>query len=75
MSQDPAPPADSGACLLFQTENTQTRVQMRLIDGELWLKQRELNPAATLRKFRTLAPALIAERKTRPARKSKKAEV
>lgn len=71
------PPA--GEILLFQTENAQTRVQVRLTDGVLWLTQRqmaelyekdvrtvnehlknvyadgELNPDATIRKFRIVA--------------------
>lgn len=79
MTQDPTPSANSGEILLFRSENAQTRVQMGLIDGELWLTQRqlaalydkdvrtvsehlknvyadaELSPAATLRKFRTVA--------------------
>ena len=71
------PPA--GEILLFQTENAQTSVQVRLTDGVLWLTQRqmaelyekdvrtvnehlknvyadgELNPDATIRKFRIVA--------------------
>ncbi|ROZ72115.1 virulence RhuM family protein [Ramlibacter sp. WS9] len=38
MSQLPA----SGEFLLFQTEDAQTRVQVRLIDGALWLTQRQM---------------------------------
>jgi hypothetical protein len=73
------PPAATGEFLLFQTEDAQTRVQVRLIDGVLWLTQRqmaelyqkdvrtvnehlknvyadgELNPDATIRKFRIVA--------------------
>ena len=69
----------AGEFLLFQTENAQTRVQVRLTDGVLWLTQRqmaelydkdvrtvnehlknvyadgELNPDATIRKFRIVA--------------------
>lgn len=69
----------TGEILLFQTENAQTRVQVRLTDGVLWLTQRqmaelyekdvrtvnehlknvyadgELNPDATIRKFRIVA--------------------
>jgi hypothetical protein len=72
-------PNAAGEFLLFQTENAQTRVQVRLIDGVLWLTQRqmaelfekdvrtvnehlknvyadgELNPDATIRKFRIVA--------------------
>ena len=80
MSQEPEPaPNAAGEFLLFQTENAQTRVQVRLIDGVLWLTQRqmaelfdkdvrtvsehlknvytdgELNPEATVRKFRIVA--------------------
>ena len=80
MSQGSAPaPNAAGEFLLFQTENAQTRVQVRLIDGVLWLTQRqmadlfekdvrtvnehlknvyadgELNPDATIRKFRIVA--------------------
>lgn len=74
----PVPPP-AGEILLFQTENAQTRVQVRLTDGVLWLTQRqmaelyekdvrtvnehlknvyadgELNPDATIRKFRIVA--------------------
>lgn len=69
----------TGEFLLFQTADAQTRVQVRLTDGVLWLTQRqmaelyekdvrtvnehlknvysdgELNPAATIRKFRIVA--------------------
>lgn len=80
MSQEAeAAPDAAGEFLLFQTENAQTRVQVRLIDGVLWLTQRqmaelyekdvrtvnehlknayadgELNPDATVRKFRIVA--------------------
>ena len=80
MSQAPEPaPNAAGEFLLFQAENAQTRVQVRLIDGVLWLTQRqmaelfdkdvrtvsehlknvytdgELNPEATVRKFRIVA--------------------
>lgn len=80
MSKGPAPaPNAAGEFLLFQTENAQTRVQVRLMDGVLWLTQRqmaelyekdvrtvnehlknvyadgELNPDATVRKFRIVA--------------------
>lgn len=80
MSKGPAPALNAaGEFLLFQTENAQTRVQVRLIDGVLWLTQRqmaelyekdvrtvsehlknvyadgELNPDATIRKFRIVA--------------------
>ncbi len=80
MSKAPEPvPNAAGEFLLFQTENAQTRVQVRLIDGVLWLAQRqmaelyekdvrtvnehlknvyadgELNPDATIRKFRIVA--------------------
>ena len=80
MSQEAeAAPNAAGEFLLFQTENAQTRVQVRLIDGVLWLTQRqmaelydkdvrtvsehlknvyadgELNPDATVRKFRIVA--------------------
>ena len=80
MSQKPEPaPNAAGEFLLFQAENAQTRVQVRLIDGVLWLTQRqmaelfekdvrtvnehlknvyadgELNPHATVRKFRIVA--------------------
>lgn len=80
MSKGPEPaPNAAGEFLLFQTENAQTRVQVRLMDGVLWLTQRqmaelyekdvrtvsehlknvyadgELNPDATVRKFRIVA--------------------
>lgn len=80
MSQGPEPaPNAAGEFFLFQTENAQTRVQVRLTDGVLWLTQRqmaelyekdvrtvnehlknvyadgELNPDATIRKFRIVA--------------------
>ena len=80
MSQGPEPATNAaGEFLLFQTENAQTRVQVRLMDGVLWLTQRqmaelyekdvrtvnehlknvyadgELNPDATVRKFRIVA--------------------
>ncbi len=80
MSQEAEPaPNVAGEFLLFQTENAQTRVQVRLMDGVLWLTQRqmaelydkdvrtvsehlknvyadgELNPDATVRKFRIVA--------------------
>ena len=80
MSQAPEPaPNAAGEFLLFQAENAQTRVQVRLMDGVLWLTQRqmaelydkdvrtvsehlknvyadgELNPDATVRKFRIVA--------------------
>ncbi|MGP1691910.1 MAG: virulence RhuM family protein [Giesbergeria sp.] len=80
MSQEAeAAPDAAGEFLLFQTENAQTRVQVRLMDGVLWLTQRqmaelyekdvrtvsehlknvyadgELNPDATVRKFRIVA--------------------
>ncbi len=80
MSPGPEPaPNTAGEFLLFQAENAQTRVQVRLIDGVLWLTQRqmaelfekdvrtvnehlknvyadgELNPDATVRKFRIVA--------------------
>lgn len=43
MSQGPEPaPSAAGEFLLFQTENAQTRVQVRLIDGVLWLTQRQM---------------------------------
>lgn len=69
----------TGEFLLFQTADAQTRVQVRLTDGVLWLTQRqmaelyekdvrtvnehlknvysdgELNPDATIRKFRIVA--------------------
>ena len=72
-------PIATGEFLLFQTADAQTRVQVRLIDGVLWLTQRqiaelyqkdvrtvnehlknvyadgELNPEATIRKFRIVA--------------------
>lgn len=32
----------SGEFLLYQTEDTQTRIQVRLIDGTLWLTQKQL---------------------------------
>ncbi len=80
MSKAPAPqPSATGEFLLFQAENAQARVQVRLTDGVLWLTQRqmaelyekdvrtvnehlrnvyadgELNPDATIRKFRIVA--------------------
>lgn len=79
MSQPVSPPPSTGEILLFQAENAKTRVQVRLIDGVLWLTQRqmaelfekdvrtvnehlknvfaddELNPDATIRKFRIVA--------------------
>ena len=83
MSHPPAPPplaaSAGGEFVLFQTADAQTRVQVRLIDGVLWLTQRqmaelyqkdvrtvnehlknvyadaELNPDATIRKFRIVA--------------------
>jgi hypothetical protein len=75
----PAAAPAGGEFVLFQTEDAQTRVQVRLIDGVLWLSQRqmaelyqkdvrtvnehlknvyadgELNPDATIRKFRIVA--------------------
>jgi len=33
----------SGEFLLYQTEDTQTRIQVRLIDGALWLTQKQLS--------------------------------
>ena len=43
MSKAPEPaPNAAGEFLLFQTENAQTRVQVRLIDGVLWLTQRQM---------------------------------
>ena len=43
MSKGPTPPpAAIGEFLLFQTEDAQTRVQVRLIDGVLWLTQRQV---------------------------------
>jgi hypothetical protein len=36
------PPA-SGEFLLYQTEDAQTRIQVRLIDGALWLTQKQLS--------------------------------
>ena len=75
----PAAVPAGGEFVLFQTEDAQTRVQVRLIDGVLWLTQRqmaelyqkdvrtvnehlknvyadgELNPDATIRKFRIVA--------------------
>ncbi|RQO81916.1 virulence RhuM family protein [Acidovorax sp. FJL06] len=71
--------ADGGEFLVFQSADAQTRVQVRLTDGALWLTQRqmaelyqkdvrtvnehlknvyadgELNPDATIRKFRIVA--------------------
>ena len=72
-------PVATGEFLLFQTADAQTRVQVRMTDGVLWLTQRqiaelyqkdertvnehlknvyadgELNPEATIRKFRIVA--------------------
>ena len=43
MSQGPEPATNAaGEFLLFQTENAQTRVQVRLMDGVLWLTQRQM---------------------------------
>lgn len=79
MSEPMPPLSPVSEILLFQTENAQTRVQVRLTDGVLWLTQRqmaelyekdvrtvnehlknvyadgELNPDATIRKFRIVA--------------------
>lgn len=90
MSTEPLPPSKpfapavpvapaAGEFLVFQAADAQTRVQVRLTDGALWLTQRqmadlyqkdvrtinehlknvyadgELNPDATIRKFRTVA--------------------
>lgn len=90
MSTEPVPPSKPvvpavpvapavGEFLVFQAADAQTRVQVRLTDGALWLTQRqmadlyqkdvrtinehlknvyadgELNPDATIRKFRTVA--------------------
>ncbi len=35
-------PQASGEFLLYQTEDAQTRIQVRLIDGSLWLTQKQL---------------------------------
>ncbi len=74
----PAAPS-GGEFVLYQTQDARTRVQVRLIDGALWLTQRqmaelfqkdvrtvnehlkniyadgELDPHATIRKFRIVA--------------------
>ena len=43
MSQPPAPQSPTaGEFLLFQAENAQARVQVRLTDGVLWLTQRQM---------------------------------
>jgi len=79
MSQPTPQLPATGEFLLFQTADAQTRVQVRLTDGVLWLTQRqmaelyqkdvrtvnehlknvyadgELNPEATIRKFRIVA--------------------
>ena len=36
-------PPSSGEFLLYQTEGTQTRIQVRLTDGALWLNQKQLS--------------------------------
>lgn len=69
-------PVNSGELILYQTEDGQSQVQVRLVDGTVWMPQRlmaelyqvsvktvnehlnniyddgELDPAATIRKFR-----------------------
>lgn len=42
VQQAAAPMAETGEFLLYQTEDTQTRVQVRLQDGGLWLTQAQL---------------------------------
>ena len=42
MSTIPGTGLQTGEFLLYQTEDEQTRVQVRLTDGTLWLTQKQL---------------------------------
>ena len=36
------PPNTTGELLLYQTEDGETRIQLRMIDGSLWMTQRQM---------------------------------